>query len=88
MVVTPGGRQCDRSLEDLIVSNPLRFDGLLFELFEHVLIAFMLSGVFWNVAAGYQLIPSSAVPKGMVLTIVLLVSVFTFETINDQTALH
>lgn len=42
-------------------------NGLLFELFEHLLVAFMLSGVLWNVAAGYQFISHSMVPRGILL---------------------
>ena len=63
-------------------------DGVLFELFEHALIAFMLSGMFWNIVAGHELIPASEVPKGMLLTTVLLISAFSSETINNQASFH
>ena len=62
--------------------------GLLFELFEHVLIAFVLSGVAWNVAAGHGIVPSGVVPVGIVLTVVLLSSLLAFETVDDFTIAH
>lgn len=63
-------------------------EGILFELFEHVLIAFMLSGILWGIAARHQLVSMGVVWIGMVLTIVLLVSAFAVETFNGEGRIH
>ena len=56
-----------------------------FEVFENVLLSFMLSGIGWNIAAGYDLVAAGAVPIGLVLTTVLLATLFSYETVLGAT---
>ena len=63
-------------------------EGALFDLFEHIAIAFMLSGILWGVAARHQLVSFRVVWIGMALTIVLLVSVFAVETFDSTGRSH
>lgn len=56
-----------------------------FEVFENVLLSFMLSGIGWNIAAGYAFVAVGAVPPGVVLTTVLLATLFSYETVLGAT---
>ena len=51
-----------------------------FEVFENALLSFMLSGIAWNIAAGYDLVAAGAVPVGLVLTTVILATLFSCDT--------
>lgn len=61
-------------------------DGSAFELAENALLAFVFAGVAWNVAAGYDLVPETVVPAGIVLTLVLLFALFSFDTLRRRYA--
>lgn len=56
-----------------------------FEVFENVLLSFMLSGLAWNIAAGYDLVAAGAVPVGLILTTVILATLFSGDTILKTT---
>ena len=58
--------------------------GVGFELFENVLIAFMLSGIGWNIAAGYDFVRPGVVSGGIVLTTIFVTALFTYETIPQS----
>ena len=58
--------------------------GVGFELFENVLIAFMLSGIGWNIAAGYDLVRPGVVSGGIVLTTIFVTALFTYEMIPQS----
>lgn len=60
--------------------------GSAFELFENGLLAFVFAGVAWNVAAGYDLVPETVVPAGIVLTLILLFALFSFDTLSGRYA--
>ncbi|PSP74549.1 hypothetical protein BRC86_05610 [Halobacteriales archaeon QS_3_64_16] len=62
--------------------------GSLFELLENALLAFVFAGVFWNVAAGYDLVAETVVPAAIVLTLALLFALFSVDTLRRQYALE
>jgi hypothetical protein len=62
--------------------------GSLFELLENALLAFIFAGVFWNVAAGYDLVAEAIVPAAIVLTLALLFALFSVDTLRRQYAIE
>jgi hypothetical protein len=60
----------------------------LFELLENALLAFVFAGMAWNIAAGYDLVPETVVPTGIVLTLALLFALFSFDTLRRQYAIE
>ncbi|PSP65499.1 hypothetical protein BRC77_00600 [Halobacteriales archaeon QH_8_64_26] len=70
-------------------SHTLLFaENQIFELLENALLAFVFAGVFWNVAAGYDLVAEAVVPAAIVLTLALLFVLFSLDTLRRQYAIE
>jgi ABC-type uncharacterized transport system fused permease/ATPase subunit len=55
----------------------------LFDLLEGILVAFMISGVLWNVLAGYSVVQEQFVVGNVVLTTVLFGAVLAHDRTSD-----
>lgn len=52
------------------------------DLVETIAISLILSGVLWNVLAGYRIVSGDSLPVAITLTTLLVTAVFLFEHVN------
>lgn len=57
------------------------------DLIEAAAISFIISGVLWNVLAGYRLVNVEWLPPAITLTTVFLMALLLLETVSPTTAM-